>query len=108
MVFAWFSEKFQELLNKNKVFEKLVDDSFGPSQIRYYNAYSSKPVDVRDTLRFKGASEPLMRSVLKEIGIKDSDDMDVKVEKIRDFVNARLDYVSDDANYIVPQYFAHP
>ncbi len=109
MAFEWYTEKFRELLNKNNVFEKIIDQNFGESKVVYFPIYGNgKQYDVRESLKIKGATEPLLRSALNLAGVKATDDMDVKVEKIRDFVNKRLTYTSDQANYLAIDYWADP
>lgn len=109
MVFNWFSDKFQQVLNRNKTFEKLVGSSFGESKVVFYPIYGSgKEYDIRDSLKIKGASTPMLLGALKEAGVKTSDNNDLKVIKIRDFVNKRLTYGSDNKNYMVAEYWADP
>jgi len=107
--FKWFGSKFLGLFTKKAGgFEKLVSDQFGESQVYFYNAYGGdKKIDVRETLRARGLTNDLLKGVLKGI-VLDGDSDDVKVEKIRDFVNSRLTYLSDSQNYLQEEYWADP
>lgn len=108
MMFKWYSEKFLALLNREKVFENSVKQNFGKGSAVYYHAYGGdKKIDVRETLRARGLTEDLLRGVLKGI-IHKEDDNDTKVEKIRDFVNKHLTYISDQQNYLQMEYWADP
>lgn len=104
-IFKWFSPAFNAMLGRNKVFENVISTTFGPSKVVVYNA-KGKPIDVRETLRILGASKPFLEGALKEAGIKTVDSLDVKVEKIRDYVNKRLAYTRDIVNYGMSEYWA--
>lgn len=106
--YSWYSQKFRDLLARFMTFERIVADNFGEAELVLFNAKGgTKEVDVRETLRPLGMSESMLKGVLTGI-IKPLDSMDVKVEKIRDAVNARLTYSDDFLTYGVADYWADP
>lgn len=106
-VYRWFSPKFSQKLKDLQIFEKAIASNFGESSVYYYPIRSDKQVDIRESLRCLGQTEALLKGVVNTIILKD-DDMDTKVEKIRDFVNTRLTYRADDLTYFRSEYWADP
>ena len=106
MAFQWFSDLFNKRAAELQIFEKVVAKTWGESKVVLYNAKSDKVIDIRETLKLYGASEQFLRGALTDAGITVSDDLDTKVEKIRDYVNKRLKYSFDQANYLKPEFWA--
>lgn len=110
--FIWFSEKFKKVLAENKVFESVVDERFGEGEVILRNLQSGVLFDVRKTLLYGPMEETIFKQLLTRtkksggIGIIESDSMDSKVCKIRDWVNNHLTYESDYKNYARPEMWA--
>lgn len=110
--YKWFSDKFSNMLRERKLFINLFNEQFGPGEIVVKNLQSGVPFDVRKTLLCGPMEEVIFNELLKRstksggVGILETDSLDSKACKVRDWVNKNLTYVSDYANYGRPEMWA--
>lgn len=108
MIFKWFSEGFKKLLNKHKTFEKIIDEQFGKSQVLFYPLRSSKPFDIRETLKLTNLENEFLKNILWNRIITKQNSNDEKVIKIAKFVNKHLTYKTDKELHYKIEYWCNP
>ena len=94
-IFKWFSEGFNKFLNKHKIFENLINEKFGHTQVLFYPLRSNNAFDIRETLEVTELEKEFLNNILWNRIITNQDNNDEKVLKITEFVNKHLNYKSD-------------
>ena len=103
-------KEMKEKEKKAKELENLLNSKYPKKTVLYKGRYTInkgwRKVDVRDFFINPNSYE--LQETLKKIGIKKNESDDRKAEKIQKWVVRNIRYVSDKANFGLPEYWMYP